>query len=124
MNETLGRLHFWLTLIGVYAIFVPFHVLGIVGHPRRYPDTLKYDFLRTLDPLQVFITVAALITAAAQLIFLANLCWSLLRGARAPENPWQATTLEWTETASLVYRGPYQYSAPQAAKDFMMQGEP
>jgi cytochrome c oxidase subunit I len=135
MNERLGKLHFWLTFIGVYAIFVPFHVLGIAGHPRRYADTLSFEFLRGLDPLHVVITVAALTTAAAQLIFLYNLCWSLLRGQQAGDNPWAATTLEWTvatppplnnfgASLPIVYRGPYEYSVPGAKRDFSMQTEP
>ncbi len=125
MNEKLGKIHFWLTFIGVYLIFVPFHVLGIAGHPRRYADTLKFDFLRTLDPLHAFITIAAIATAAAQLIFLINLFGSLFAGKRATDNPWEATTLEWTNaTQPVVYRDPYEYSTPGAARDFLMQTEP
>ncbi len=134
MNESLGKLHFWLTFIGVYAIFIPFHVLGIVGHPRRYADSTGYEFLRALDPLHVFITVAALATAAAQLIFLANFFWSLFKGRKAAENPWEATTLEWVtptpvphdnfgEMVPVVNRMPYEFSVPGAAKDFLMQNE-
>jgi cytochrome c oxidase subunit 1 len=134
MNETLGKLHFWLTFIGVYAIFIPFHVLGIAGHPRRYPDSTGYEFLRALDPLHVFITVAAFATAAAQLIFLINFFWSLFKGRRAADNPWEATTLEWAtptpvphenfgEQLPTVRRGPYEYSVPGAPKDFLMQNE-
>jgi len=134
MNETLGKLHFWLTFVGVYAIFVPFHVLGIAGHPRRYADSTGYEFLRALDPLHVFITIAALATAAAQLIFLANFFWSLFKGKRAADNPWEATTLEWTtptpvphdnfgKAVPVVNRMPYEYSVPGSAKDFLMQSE-
>jgi cytochrome c oxidase subunit 1 len=134
MNETMGRLHFWLTFIGVYAIFVPFHLLGIAGHPRRYADTLWFEFLKPLDPLHVFITIAAFVTAAAQLIFVANLFLSLWRGARAGDNPWEATTLEWAvatpppaenfgDHLPVIHRGPYEYSMPGAAKDYSMQSE-
>ncbi len=133
MNERLGKLHFWLTFIGVYAVFVPFHIMGIAGHPRRYADTLSYDYLRSLDPLHVFITLAAIVTAAAQLIFLSNLFWSLFAGRRTTINPWEATTLEWATPperghiageSPVVYRGPYEYSAPGAARDYLMQTEP
>ncbi len=134
MNETMGKLHFWLTFIGVYAIFVPFHILGIAGHPRRYADTLKYEFLRTLDPLHVFISLAAFITAAAQLIFLINFFRSLSAGKKAADNPWEGTTLEWTtatpppydnfaDQSPVIYRGPYEYSMPSASKDYLMQTE-
>jgi cytochrome c oxidase subunit 1 len=134
MNETLGKIHFGLTFIGVYAIFAPFHFLGIAGHPRRYPDTLQFEFLRALDPLHLFITVAAFVTVAAQLIFLINFFWSLFAGRRAADNPWEATTLEWTTPTPpprdnfagqtpVVYHGPYEYSTPGMAKDFLMQTE-
>ncbi|HEY8461519.1 MAG TPA: cbb3-type cytochrome c oxidase subunit I [Blastocatellia bacterium] len=130
MNEAMGKAHFWLTFIGVYAIFIPFHLLGVAGHPRRYADALWFEFLKPLEPLHLFITVAALITAAAQLIFLLNFFLSLWKGQRAGDNPWEATTLEWTDAASdaedhppIVYRGPYEYAAPGAAKDYAMQNE-
>lgn len=135
MNEQLGKLHFWLTFIGVYTIFVPFHVLGIAGHPRRYADTLKYEYLRSLDSLHVLITIAAFVTVAAQLIFLINFFRSLFADQRAADNPWDGTTLEWfTATPPVrdnfsgkmpvVYREPYEYSVPGAARDFLMQTEP
>ncbi|MCG3162358.1 MAG: Alternative cytochrome c oxidase subunit 1 [Acidobacteria bacterium] len=134
MNETMGKLHFWLTFAGVYAIFVPFHLLGIAGHPRRYADTLWFDFLKPLEPLHIFITIAAFVTAAAQLIFAGNFLLSLRKGARAGDNPWEATTLEWTVATPppmenfagrlpVVHRGPYEYSTPGAAKDYSMQTE-
>jgi cytochrome c oxidase subunit 1 len=133
-NETLGKLHFWFTFIGVYAIFVPFHILGIAGHPRRYADSLNFEFLRALDPLHLFITLAAIATALAQIIFLINFFGSLWVGKKAVENPWEATTLEWTTVTPvsdnfagklpIVYRDPYQYSAPGETKDFLMQTEP
>jgi cytochrome c oxidase subunit I len=131
MNEAMGKAHFWLTFIGVYVIFVPFYLLGVAGHPRRYADTRWFEFLRPLEPLHVLITIAALVTAAAQLIFLFNFFLSLSKGARAGDNPWEATTLEWADAASnvegaspVVYRGPYEYSTPGAAKDYSMQTEP
>src|SRR5919106_675445 len=66
MSERLGRIHFWLTFIGVYAIFVPFHTMGIRGMPRRYSSFTEYDFLRPLDPLVLLVTIAAIVTAVAQ----------------------------------------------------------
>ncbi len=125
MSERLGKAHFWLTFIGVYAIFMPMHFLGMAGHPRRYAETTGVSYLAALDPLHRFITIAAFATAAAQAIFLFNLFWSMWRGGRAPANPWQATTLEWAGAGELVaYRAPYEYSVPGAAADFVMQNDP
>src|SRR5262249_50121 len=134
MNERLGQIHFWTTFIGVYAIFIPFHLLGLAGHPRRYADTLWYEFLKPLNVLHVIITYAALLTSAAQLVFLFNLFRSIFKGAAASDNPWQATTLEWSTPAPIpannfgdelpvVYRDPYEYSVPSAPRDFLMQAE-
>src|SRR5262249_2874508 len=87
LSERLGMLHFWMTFVGVYCIFMPMHVLGISGNPRRYA-MLTDDFLVSLIPLHRFITIAALLTGAAQLIFLWNLFGSMFKGERAIENPW------------------------------------
>jgi cytochrome c oxidase subunit 1 len=102
----------------------------VAGHPRRYADTLWFEFLKPLEPLHVLITIAAFVTVAAQLIFVGNFLLSLWKGARAGDNPWEATTLEWSGAASdveevprVVYRGPYEYSTPGAGKDYSMQSE-
>jgi cytochrome c oxidase subunit 1 len=135
MSEGMGKLHFWLTFIGVYAIFFPMHIMGIAGHPRRYSEITNYKFLASMQPLHQFITIAALITAAAQFIFLLNLFWSLKKGKKAEMNPWNATTLEWTIPSPppfdnfagnlpVVYHGPYEYSVPGAKQDFIMQTSP
>jgi len=135
-NDTLGKTHFWITFVGVYGIFMPMHVLGIAGNPRRYAELTAYDFLEPLHALHMFITVAAFITIAAQVIFLVNLFWSLFKGPRAEEmNPWECTTLEWTVPNPpphdnfagkypVVHHGPYEYSVPGASKDFTMQTDP
>jgi cytochrome c oxidase subunit 1 len=110
------------------------HYLGMAGHPRRYSE-LDYDYLKGLIPLQTFITYAAFITIAAQFIFLFNLFWSMKRGKKAVDNPWEATTLEWTTTTPpphdnfaghvpVVYNGPYEYSVPGAPSDYVMQTDP
>jgi cytochrome c oxidase subunit 1 len=135
MNERLGRLHFWITLLGAYAIFMPMHLLGIAGHPRRYSDLSGVQYVAAMAPLQRFITLAAIVTIAGQVIFLVNLFWSMRRGPRADANPWGCTTLEWTLPSPapaegfggqqpLVSHGPYEYSVSGAAKDFMMQDAP
>jgi cytochrome c oxidase subunit I len=135
MNEPLGKLHFWLTFLGAYAIFMPMHFLGMAGHPRRYAQMTDLQYLQALVPMQKFITYAAAITIAAQLIFLVNLFWSMKRGKRAADNPWEATTLEWTvsspppannfgEQTPVVNRGAYEFSVPGATRDYVMQNEP
>jgi cytochrome c oxidase subunit I len=135
MNETLGKIHFYLTFIGVYTIFTPMHFLGIAGTPRRYPDFKELEFMGRLMPVQQFITYAAFFTVTVQFIFIINLFWSLKKGAKAPMNPWEATTLEWTIPSPppfdnfagvhpVVNHGPYEYSVPGAPKDFIMQSDP
>src|SRR5271163_2994333 len=91
MNETLGKIHFWITFAGVYCIFLPLHFVGIEGGVRRYADFTGVDYLAALEPLHRFVTIAAFATGAVQIIFLYNFFHSLRRGAPAPANPWNAT---------------------------------
>jgi cytochrome c oxidase subunit 1 len=136
-NDTLGKIHFWFTFLGTYAIYFPMHYLGLLGMPRRYyeygptafiPDSAHY--------LNVFITTAALIVGASQLIFFYNMITSYFYGEKAGSNPWRATTLEWqtpdTPAAHgnwgpklpVVYRWAYDYSVPGAPEDFIPQNVP
>jgi cytochrome c oxidase subunit 1 len=132
MSDGLGQLHFWLTFVGAYCIFMPMHFLGIAGGIRRYADPLSVPYLQVLQPLHQFMTIAALGTAAAQLVFLYNLVHSLRSGAPALANPWDATTLEWATSSPppadnfgaqevVVYRGAYEYSLPGMEADFVPQ---
>jgi len=135
MNETLGKIHFFITLIGTYAIFMPMHYLGMAGQPRRYSQLTEVAYLHHLIPLNTFMTYAAFITVAAQLIFVINLFWSMFKGPKASGNPWEATTLEWTTATPpphdnfgghtpVVNHGPYEYSVPGAPRDYIMQTDP
>ena len=135
MNETLGKIHFFITLIGAYCIFMPMHYLGMAGQPRRYSQFTELFYLHRLIPLNTFITYAAIITITAQFIFLINLFWSMFKGPKASDNPWEATTLEWTTATPpphdnfggvtpVVNHGPYEYGVPGAAKDYVMQTDP
>ena len=135
MNETIGKVHFWLTFVGVNAIFMPMHIMGIMGHPRRYAQATEFKYLAGTQAYHHFITIAALLTAAVQLLFLINLFWSLFKGKKAPDNPWHATTLEWTVPSPpphdnfggkipVVHHGPYEYSVPGMPKDYVMQTDP
>ena len=131
MSETLGRIHFWGTLIGAYATFLPMHITGLEGEPRHYaqltgiPNQAGHLLAATL-PLQHFITWSAVFLAAAQLPFLLNLVLSLRSGSLAPPNPWAATTLEWAPEPSAdetiaVYRAPCHYSEGNNEATFYSQ---
>jgi cytochrome c oxidase subunit 1 len=135
MNETLAKLHFWLTFIGAYAIFMPMHYYGMAAGLRRYSQSTEVAYILKLLPLQRFITYAAFVTIASQFIFLFNLFWSMAKGKKAADNPWEATTLEWITATPpphdnfggqtpVVHNGPYEYSVPGAPKDFVMQTDP
>ena len=134
MNETLGKWHFWLTFIGVYCIFMPMHYLGLAANVRRYA-AFTDDYLIPLIPVHKFITVAALATGAAQLIFLWNLFHTRFWGPKAPDNPWEATSLEWSTPTTPppfdnfggkqleVFHDAYQYGV-EGRKDYVMQTDP
>jgi len=135
MNETMGKIHFFITLAGTYAIFMPMHYLGMAGQTRRYSQFTEVAYQTKLLPLQMFMTYAAVITIAAQFLFLINLFWSMFKGPKASDNPWESTTLEWTTTTPpphdnfggktpVVNHGPYEYGVPGAAKDYIMQTDP
>ena len=135
MNETLGRIHFWFSFVGTYAIFMPFHYLGIAGNVRRY-QAFTPDYMQRFVPLHQFITIAALVTGAAQLVFLYNLFHSRFWGKPATDNPWQATSLEWSTPTTPpphnnfgdklpeVYHDPYQYGVESSVGDYVMQASP
>src|SRR6202008_3054128 len=92
MNESLGRIHFFITLAGTDPIFMRMHYAGMAGQTRRYSQFTEVAYLQKLIPLNTFITYAAIITVAAQFIFVINLFWSLFKGPKAGDNPWEATT--------------------------------
>jgi len=119
MNERLGKVHFWLTFVCVYLVFMTMHLMGFTGAVRRYSAFVD-DFMAPLMPTNRFISVAALLLGAVQFIFLYNAIWSRFKGPKAPDNPWQATTLEWDTTSPppfdnfggrqiTVHHGPMEY---------------
>jgi cytochrome c oxidase subunit I len=137
MNDALGKAHFWITFIGTYVLYYPMHYIGIEGVPRRYFAYGDTEFMTSsVQDVNVVITVAALVVAAAQAIFFYNLIVSYFRGRDAGPNPWEATTLEWqTEHTPprhgnfgrelpIVYRWAYDYSVPGASQDFIPQNVP
>ncbi len=135
MNERMAQIHFWVSFVGTYAIFMPMHIYGMAAALRRYSQSTEVAYMRDLLPWQQFITAAAIVTIAGQFVFLFNLFWSMKYGKKASDNPWEATTLEWTTATPpphdnfagrtpVVYQGPYEYSVPGAPRDFVMQTEP
>jgi cytochrome c oxidase subunit 1 len=134
LDETLGKIHFCLSFVGVYAIFLTMHFIGFTGMMRQIYDATAYDFLKPMAPWNRFVTVAAFALFGAQMIFIANFAWSLLRGRPVREqNPWHANTLEWTTptppphgnwegSIPIVHRGPYEYGPAQA--EHRPQSEP
>ncbi len=137
LNDTLGKLHFWITFLGAYAVFFPMHYLGFVGVPRRYYEYGETAFIpKSVEGLNIFITVAALVVGAAQMVFFFNLIWSVFRGRPAGGNPWRAASLEWQtpqtppahgnwgQDLPVVYRWAYDYNVPGAEQDFIPQNQP
>ncbi len=137
LDETLGRIHFWITFLGAYAIFFPMHYLGLMGVPRRYYELGEMAFVPpSAHTLNAFITVMALVTGAAQVVFFFNLIWSIRNGKPAGNNPWGAASLEWQTPETppphgnwgrelpVVYRWAYDYSVPGAPQDFVPQNQP
>lgn len=133
LNETLGKIHFWGTVIPFNFIFIPLFILGAAGQHRRiysyehFPELFRPE----LQQLRVVATIALVVLLAFQVFFFINLVWSLRKGKRAGDNPWQANTLEWTcpsppphgnfVTMPTVYRGPYEYSVPGRDEDYWPQ---
>lgn len=135
MDEKLGYIHFWMTFIGAYCIFFPMHYIGIAGFPRRYYSFTEFKAFSSFTELNHFISIAAIITVSAQLIFLFNFFYSIFKGRRASQNPWNSNTLEWTTAVNPghgnwegdiphVYRWAYDYSKPGAKDDFIPQNIP
>ncbi|MDP4710429.1 MAG: cbb3-type cytochrome c oxidase subunit I [Saprospiraceae bacterium] len=134
MNETLGRIHFWGTIAGSYAIFWPMHYLGMAGVPRRYYRFDTFDSFSHFTDMNQFITIAAIVVFALQVLFVINFFYSIWYGKKMTvKNPWQATTLEWTTPINVghgnwegniptVQRWAYDYG--KDGHDFISQIEP
>jgi len=133
LNEPLGMIHFGLTFIFFNLTFFPMHNLGLGGMMRRIADPTVYEHLRQLQPLNQIATLGAFGLGLSMIPFFWNVIISLRSGKQAPDNPWNATTLEWTTSSPpphgnfavtpVVYNGPYEYSVPGMEKDFLLQSE-
>src|SRR5438477_166954 len=142
MSDFWGKVHFWPTLICMNMIFLPMFLQGMAGMHRRWYDggqgwNVSND--HTIWGLTGFewnkpISWAAWIMGLAQIPFIINFFWSIKHGEKVNDNPWEATTLEWTApsppphgnfvTTPVAYRGPYEYSLPGRERDYTMQNEP
>ena len=137
LNERLGKIHFWITFLGSYAIFFPMHYLGIMGMPRRYYEMIDSDLnSASTMSLNQFITIMTLIVGISQLIFFYNIIISAKLGKKAGKNPWEANSLEWQtpdvppthgnfgKELPIVYRWAYDFNVPGAPKDYIPQNIP
>lgn len=134
MNETLGKIHFWGTIISAYAIFWPMHYIGMAGVPRRYYSFDAFDAFKHFTEVNKFITVFAIIAFFIQLVFVINFFYSIWYGKKVKsKNPWQANTLEWTTPIEpihgnwpgnlpVVHRWAYDYNKDD--REFVQQHIP
>ena len=133
MNDFLGHLHFWPSLICMNLIFTPMMIQGLAGVSRRlYDGGATYAYAQGVLHWNVFMSMAAWTLGLAQIPFIINFFGSIFKGKKVDsDNPWQSTTLEWATptppphgnfvSPPVVYRGPYEYSVPNAAQDFSPQ---
>ncbi|MBU2947657.1 cytochrome c oxidase subunit I [Zobellia uliginosa] len=134
MNKNMGYVHFWITAVGSYGIFFPMHFVGMAGVPRRYYENTAFPMFDELTDIQVLMTVFAIITASAQLIFVFNFVRSIFYGKVGPKNPWKANTLEWTTPQEHihgnwpgaipeVHRWAYDYSKVDENDEYIIPGQ-
>jgi cytochrome c oxidase subunit I len=123
MDETLGKIHFFLTFVFLNGTFFTMHILGAVGFPRRLADPYDYETFRHLLPMNQFMSICAILMVTSQVFFAFNFIYSMFFGAPVGRNPWGANSLEWFapsppghgnfDAQPIVYRGPYEYGSPE-----------
>ena len=135
LNYKLGYVHFWLTLISFNMTFFLMHIVGLGGMQRRVADPYsKYVYIDPMLGMNRVMTISAFVLGFTQILFLGNVLWSIWKGKKSEQNPWQANTLEWTAApvgpgihgnfpgrVPTVYRGPYEYASPDVAEDWLPQ---
>ncbi len=134
MNERLGKIHFWGTIIPFNGIFIPLFMLGAAGQHRRIYSYEHFPELAELQYLREIATICTVVLLLFQFVFLYNFFVSMKKGKKAEMNPWKANTLEWTVPSPpphgnfaeypTVYRGPYEFSVPGREKDYWLQSDP
>lgn len=134
LNNTLGYIHFWVTMVGAYLIFWPMHYMGLAGVPRRYLDFTPWTSFNKFQDLNQMISIVTMIVFAVNLLFVFNFFYSILKGRKVRStNPWGANTLEWTTPINPghgnwpgdipeVHRWPYDYG--KDGREHIMQTEP
>ena len=138
LNEVLGQIHFWGSLVFMNGIFMPMFIQGVAGVSRRLADGgTTYAHAAGTIHYNEFMSMSAWLLGLAQIPFIINFIMTLMRKRKenADPNPWEATTIEWTDTTSpplghgnfetipSVYRGPYEYSVPGEKEDFIPQSK-
>ncbi len=138
LNETLGKIHFWGTVIPFNFIFIPLFILGLGGQHRRIYNFQNFPELSVpwMVHLRIIATMSLIVLLAFQFVFFINVIYSWLKGPKAPKNPWKGNTLEWTtesppphgnwppDQLPVVYRGPYEYGHPDREEDYWPQNLP
>ncbi len=135
MNLKLGYAHFWLTFVSGYGVFFPMHFTGLAGVPRRYYSISEFPLFDAFTDINILITAFAIVGSFAQVIFFYNFFYSMYRGPKASQNPWNANTLEWTTPVEHihgnwpgalpeVHRWAYDYSKPGKENDYVPQTVP
>tara|TARA_B100000809_G_scaffold20912_1_gene18480 strand:- start:6485 stop:8200 length:1716 start_codon:yes stop_codon:yes gene_type:complete len=130
INNKLGSLHFWITIVSSYGVFFPMHFLGLAGVPRRYYTFSEFPMFENMVDINELISVFAIAAMIGQLVFFFNFVYSAFRGPKAPMNPWKSNTLEWTTPVEhfhgnwygdipTVHRWPYDYSKVDANGEFV-----
>ncbi|MDO9184028.1 MAG: cbb3-type cytochrome c oxidase subunit I [Bacteriovorax sp.] len=134
LNETLGKIHFWISMVGLNGVFMGMMIVGYAGMHRRIYNPFVYEFLQKLIPLNMFITYSAIFMGFGQLFFVANFVYSIWKGPKATQNPWEVGTLEWTipspaphynfDVIPVVKCGPHEMGNPNLnGRDFQYQTE-
>ena len=135
MNKRMGMVHFWVTIVCGYGVFIPMHFLGEGGLPRRYYENTNFPMFDHFLDLNIMISIFATVGVIAQVIFFMNFFYSIFRGPEASKNPWKSNSLEWTTPVKhvhgnwpgeipTVHRWPYDYSKPGKEEDFVPQHIP
>jgi len=135
MNKRMGMFHFWITIVCGYGVFLPMHFLGEGGLPRRYYENTQFPMFDHFLDLNILISIFATIGVLVQLIFFFNFFYSVFRGPKSSQNPWNSNSLEWTTPVEHVHgnwigeipevhRWPYDYSKPGKDHDFVPQTVP
>jgi cytochrome c oxidase subunit 1 len=134
MNETLGKIHFAGSLVCMNVVFMPMFFVGLAGVSRRLFDGgASYDFAQPILQWNIVSSWGAWIMGIFQIPFIFNFFWSIWKGEKVDHNPGQATTIEWAAPSPpphgnfleppQAYRGPYEYSVPGAATDYVPQNQ-